>query len=91
MVALKKAGYINKKKRREEQGGFKRDIVVHDAIHGLPRCLYKSFPPHELIQVAGYFFRSTPPHPFELHICVIPVGLYSVCGLQMGSQIPWSD
>ena len=76
---LWKKPVITKKKRREEQGGFKQDIVgniTHDAIQRLPRCLSKSFPPHELIQVAGYFFRSTPPHPFELHFCPVPVGLY---------------
>ena len=76
VVALKKAGYNKKRGERNKDGsnGILLCNIMHDAIHGLPRCLYKSFPPHELIQVAGYFFRSTPPHPFELHFCVVPVG-----------------
>ena len=50
--------------------------ITHDAIHGLQRRLSKSYARHELIHVAGYFFRSTPPHPFKLNFCAVPEGLY---------------
>ena len=68
----------NKKGEKSNKGsnGILLCNIIHDAIHGLPRCLSKSFPPHELKYVAGYFFHSTPPHPFELHFCAVPVGLY---------------
>ena len=71
-MALKKAGY-NKKKGEKSKEGSNRILlcnIKHDAIQHLPRCLSKSFPPHELIQVAGY------SHPFELHFCPVPVALY---------------
>ena len=48
VVALKKAGYNKKKGEKSKEGsnGILLCNITHDAIHGLPRCLYKSFPPH---------------------------------------------
>ena len=78
VVALKKAGYNKKKGEKSKEGSnwILLCNITHDAIQRLPRCLSKSFPPHELIQVAGYFFCSTPPHLFELHFCPVPVAVY---------------
>ena len=89
VVALKKAGY-NNKKRREEQGGFKQDIVVQ--YHASPEVSFQIFPatwthPSSWVLLS----QHTPTSVWASFLCGSSRTLYSVCGLQMGSQIPWND